>query len=182
MLLFIILAILLAKMQKKKIGGILPDISLLPLWICEIIFWVFQICAWTGDYRFVPYAAMLQTAYILSLIWPILRFRLYIQAMCGATMVAVGSLLNRLVMHANAGQMPVYSTLSRLTGYFRIGAIEASGDARHVLMSASTHLNFLGDFIDIGFSIMSLGDLLIHGFVTLIVYSVITKLNEGRDG
>ena len=58
------------------------------------------------------------------------------------------------------------------------GAIEAAGDARHALMSETTRMKFLGDYIDVGFSIMSPGDILIHGFVTLVILGVINELNK----
>ena len=182
MLLFILIALILARIRGNRVAVLAHEISLVPLWLLEVIFWIFQICAWCGEYRFVAYAGYLQTAYILSLIWPILRHRLYLQAIAGACMVAVGSMMNRIVMNVNGGRMPVYPTLSRLTGYYQPEALEMSGDMRHVLMSEGTKLNFLGDFIDVGFSIMSIGDLLIHGFVALIIYCVIVDVNRRKEG
>ena len=182
MILFILLGILVAAIRGKHPQKLLHEQSLLPLAAIEIVFWVFQIFSWCGDYRFVPYGEWLQTASVLSLLWPILKFRLYPQALTGAAMVCAGSVLNRIAMAANGGRMPVYPTLSRLTGYYREGAIAASGDVRQVLMSGSTNLNFLGDFIDVGFSVMSVGDLLIHGFVALIVYGVAVRLCETKEG
>lgn len=181
MILFILLGVLFAALRGKRPRSLLHEPSLIPLAVLEIVFWVFQISAWRGDYRFVPYGSWLQTASILSLLWPILKFRLYPRALAGAAMVCAGSLLNRIAMAANAGSMPVYPTLSRLTRYYQEGAIAASGDARHILMSGDTKLNFLGDFIDVGFSVMSVGDLMIHGFVALVVYGVAARLNETKE-
>lgn len=178
MILFVALAMLIGVFKKKRPFVVFKEVSLLPMAMLELIFWLFQFCAWMGDYRFIPYASMLQSLYILSLIWPILKFRLYGRAVIGGGMVMIGTVLNRLVMAANDGHMPVYPTLSRLTGYFVNGAMEASGDAVHVLMTQSTHLKGLGDYIDVGFSIMSPGDVLIHGFITLIILGVIEKVNR----
>ena len=178
MILFIAFAAALAKLRGFRIKPMFRERSLIPMLIAEIVFWVFQICAWCGEYRFVPYATRLQTIYILTLLWPILKFRLYNHAVFGALMVAAGTFMNKAVMNANGGRMPVYPTVSRLTGYFRDGAMETAGDARHMLMSAETKLRFLGDYIDIGYSIMSPGDILIHGFVTVVVYGVIRELNR----
>jgi len=86
--------------------------------------------------------------------------------------------MNRAVMNANNGQMPVYPTLSKLTGYFSPGAIELAGDARHCMMSSVTKLKYLGDYIDVGFSIMSPGDILIHLFVTIILLGLINEFNR----
>ena len=153
---------------------------MLPLWMVEVVFWIAQICAWCGVYSLVRWASVLQTAYLLALLPPVLRFRLYKEACEGAVMTLAGSALNRCVMQANGGKMPVWPTLSRWTGYYRAGAMDAAGDQLHMLMSDATRLNFLGDWIDVGFSIMSVGDLLIHGFVLLVVLRAIQRWNRGN--
>jgi len=178
MILFILLALLIAKARREQVCVVFKEYSMIPVWMAEILFWCFQICAWIGDYRFVRFASLIQSFYILTLICPILKFGLYRRAVIGAVLTGAGSFLNRIVMDANGGQMPVHPSISKLTGYFKEGAIEAAQDARHVLMSQSTKLSFLGDYIDVGFSIMSPGDILIHLFVTLIIYGVIKELNR----
>ena len=178
MILFIALALIWALIRGYRPSKAFREISLFPLAVLEIVFWYFQACAWTGNYSYIRYASHLQMLYILALIWPILKFSLYDKAIVGAIMVAIGSFMNKAVMNANGGKMPVYPTLSKLTGYYTGGALEASGDARHMLMTGATQLGFLGDYIDVGFSIMSPGDVLMHGFVTLVVYGVIRELNR----
>lgn len=181
MILFIMLSFLVAKLCGKRLRVLLREKSLYPLWMVVVVFFVAQICALNGDYRFIRYGQLLQTANILALLWPVLRFRLYPQAVAGMAMVCVGSLLNTLVINANDGRMPVYPTLSRLTGYYQEGALVASGDMRHVLMSETTRLGFLADYIDTGFSVMSLGDLLIHSFTMFVIFGVIAALNTVED-
>lgn len=180
MILFILMACFLAKIRGNRIFPALKEKSLYPLYLVEILFWIAQISAWCGWYVFIPYASSLQTLYILALLFPIFRFGLYKTAISGCGMVVTGTLLNRIVIEANGGKMPIYPTLSRLTNYYREGALEASGDAVHCLMNESTRLAFLGDWIDVGFSIMSIGDLLIHGFVLITVYHTLLALNRGK--
>lgn len=182
MLLFVLLAVVIARFRGKRIRVLLHEPSLIPMWIVEIVFWLLQLCIWREDYRFIGYAAYLQTAAILCLIPPILRFRLYPQAIIGAVLTCIGSVSNRIVMAANNGKMPVHPSLSILTRYCQAGALELSGDARHILMSERTKLNFLADYIDVGFSILSPGDVLIHLFTAIIVYATIVRLNEGTKG
>ena len=74
MILFILLALLIAAIRGKRVTGLLRERSLYPLWVLEIVFWIFQISAWMGDYRFIPYGALLQTACMLSLLWPCLLY------------------------------------------------------------------------------------------------------------
>lgn len=178
MILFIVLAILTAKIKGCIVRGIFKEYSLIPVLIMEVLFWYFQICAWMGEYRYIQYAAQIQMFYILALLFPILKFKLYNKAIAGSIMVALGSVMNRVVMNANGGRMPVFPTVSRFTGYFKTGALEAAEDVRHILMSSETPLKYLGDYIDVGFSIMSPGDILMHGFVTLVIYGVVKELNR----
>ena len=95
MILFILLAIIIAKIRRHRIGVLLREPSLIPVWGIEIVFWLLQICIWRQDYRFIGYAGYLQTASILVLLWPIIKFRLYPQAIAGALMVSAGSIMNR---------------------------------------------------------------------------------------
>lgn len=182
MILFILLGMIIGAIKRYRVTVLFREISLLPMMIEEIVFWYFQVCAWRGDYRFVPYGVYLQMCSILVLIWPIIKFKLYPQALIGSVSVAIGSVMNKVVMKANGGAMPVHPIFSRTTLYYRDGALEAANDTRHLPMSLETKLNFLADYIDVGFSIMSIGDLFIHGFTTLVIYNVIAKLNLQEKG
>lgn len=182
MILFVLVAFAVAKMRRYRIAPIWKDLSLYPFFSIECVYWIFQGCAFAGNYMFLPYSRYLQSAYLLSMVFPILRHRLYGRAIVGIGMVAGGTALNRLVISANAGRMPVWPTLSRLTGYFNPQALTLGFDSTHILMGKDTALNFLGDFIDVGYSIMSPGDLLIHGFTAVIVYSAIRSLNKSKCG
>lgn len=180
MILFVAAACILARARGMRCACLGRDWSLIPLACVELLFWTAQICAWNGIYVFVQWASALQTAYLLALLFPIFRHRLYREACAGAGMTLAGTALNRWVMSANGGRMPVYPTLSLWTGYYRAGAMEAAGDGVHVLMDGTTKLRLLGDWIDVGFSIMSPGDVLIHGFVFWIVYRTICAWNRGE--
>jgi len=181
MILFILLALIIAKLRRYHIRVLLREPSLIPVWVVEIIFWLLQICIWREDYRFVGYAGYLQTASILALLWPILKFKLYPQAIAGALMVGTGSAMNRIVMNANGGKMPVIPSFSGFTRYYREGALEVSRDVRHIMMSDATKLNFLADYIDVGFSVISIGDVLVHLFTTVVIYCVIAKCNQRKE-
>lgn len=178
MLIFILAAIILAKLKKYKIMCIFRTFDFYPLFLVEAVYWFFQIQVFFENYTYVRYASQIQIAFIVVLLVPILRRRLYLQALLGSGSVVIGSILNRIVISANQGRMPVYPTLSYLTGYCKSGVLEQGVDSMHILMSASTKLNFLGDFIDMGFCIMSLGDLFIHSFVAIVVFYAIKSVNE----
>ena len=74
--------------------------------------------------------------------------------------------------------MPVYPTLSKLTGYFKEGDLSKGYDNLHIAFSGMTKLDFLSDYIDTGVSIMSVGDLFIYSFVVIIVYYAVKSMNS----
>ena len=75
--------------------------------------------------------------------------------------------------------MPVFPTLSYLTGYGKVEAFDKVNDI-HILGNSSTKLKFLTDIFDIGYSILSIGDVFIRLYVFIIIYSVIKEINVER--
>jgi hypothetical protein len=177
-LLFILIALLVAKIKRYRILYIFTTCDLYPLFLVELVYLFFQVNVFFDNYSYVQYAKQIQIAYILVLLVPIVRRRLYSQALIGSGMVAIGSLLNHIVIAANDGHMPVLPTLSQLTHYYRDDALFQGIDNFHILMTDATKMNILGDYIDIGYSIMSIGDLLIHSFVLVIVYYTVESINK----
>jgi hypothetical protein len=175
-LLFILIPFALTIFWRRRVVPAFCSVDLYPLFAVEGIYLFFQITALCGYYGFVRYAALLQAAFLLSLLLPVLRRKLYLPALVGAGLTICGSLLNRLVIAANGGKMPVRPSLSLWTGYYRPGMLEAGTDALHIPMTDATRLNFLADYIDTGFSVMSIGDLLIHSFVSVIVFYTLKAL------
>jgi len=77
-------------------------------------------------------------------------------------------------MSQNGGKMPVYATLSKLTGYFDESTL-GTVDQVHILGNEATKYKILTDYIDVGYSILSIGDILIHAFIVMVVYSAIKE-------
>lgn len=178
MLIFVMISIVLAKSKGYSVKVIMKCFDLYPLFFLEGIYSFFVISAYFGDYSYVRYAQMIQIGFLLSMIVPLLGRSLYVEGITGATLVIAGTVLNRVVIHANHGKMPVLPTLSKLTGYYHEGTLSLGIDSLHIPMTQDTKWNLLGDYIDTGFSIMSIGDLLIHSFVIIIVYAVIKNKNK----
>lgn len=177
MIITIFVALLYAKHKHLKIQPIFTCIWLLPIGILEAVHMVFQICTINKIYIFIPYAGLIKRVYLYALFLPILRYRLYKPAFIGSIFILIGTLANRIVMIVNGGLMPVYPSLSKLTGYFSDTPL-SHYDSIHYLGNSQTKLKFLSDYIDFGFSILSPGDLLIHLFTVLILYSTIKELNQ----
>ena len=172
MLLFFFLALLAGRLRGRRVGVVFCQKSLIPYFVLELCYIGVQVSAFCGYYGFVPYASWIKRLYFLVLLVPVLVHRLYIPAISGAGAAAAGTLLNRLVMNANGGKMPVFATLSRWTGYFTPD-FAAAGDTIHMVGDSSVKLAFLADYIDLGYCILSIGDLLIHSFTFIIIYAVV---------
>ncbi len=177
MLLSIIIAFLIAKHKKLSITPLFHSYWLLPIALVELIYIIFQGAVLFGYYGFLPYASLLKSASLYVLLFPIQHYKLYKPSLLGSGLIVVGTLMNKIVMHANDGLMPVYPTLSTWTGYFDASPMGVT-DSIHCLGSAETNLKILTDYIDIGFSILSPGDLLVHSFTIIIVYYTIKQLNQ----
>ncbi|WP_313119299.1 DUF5317 family protein [Proteiniclasticum ruminis] len=179
MIIYILLAFLIARMKGYSIKPILRDRSLYPLFVAEILYLMLQTSVFLGYYRFIPYAGTFKTLYLYTLIVPILVHRLYKAGFLGSIMLTVGSFLNRFVMSQNGGKMPVYATLSKYTGYFDekvLGTI----DQVHILGTEQTKYKILTDFIDVGYSVLSIGDILIHAFIFIVVYDTIKSYHSSK--
>lgn len=177
MLITFCLALLAAKLRHYRPGLLFRSWTIYPLLATECVYLLFQVFTLQGDYRFVPYASLLKTAYMLLFLIPMLVYRLYWQGLAGSGLIVAGTVLNRIAIHANGGKMPVFPTLSYWTGYARPEAFEGVS-ALHVLGTSASKCKFLCDFIDVGYCILSIGDLLIRGSAFLILFYTIRELDR----
>lgn len=177
MIIYIFLAVLYAKKRGHRIKPMLKDYSLYPFFVAEIAYLFLQISVFTGNHSFIPYASTFKTIYLYTLIIPIIVHKLYKTGIYGSIMITIGSMLNRFVMSQNGGKMPVYATLSRYTGYFDEVTIDTV-DKVHILGNEATKYKILTDYIDVGYSILSIGDVLIHAFIFVVVYNAIKETSN----
>ena len=69
---------------------------------------------------------------------------------------------------ANGGEMPAFPSLTYFTGYLKSDTFSKIQDI-HILGDSSVKFKYLSDIIDIGYSILSIGDILIRIFVVIII-------------
>ncbi len=131
-----------------------------------------------GYYEAIQYASIIETLYILSFIPLILKLKLYKSAIWGSLAIFAGSLLNKIAMFYNGGKMPVYPSLSYITGYVKPDSFSRVNDI-HILGDSNTKLKFLTDIFDMGYSILSVGDIFIRLFTFILIYDSI-KTMKGR--
>ena len=181
MLPVILLALLFAKIKKLKLSVLLKAYALFPFFCVEIVYWCFQISIFSGNYATIAYSNYVKSAFLYLMLIPIIMYRLYKPALVGSLFILTGTGLNKLVIHANGGYMPVYPTVSKWIGYVNEGVVGKGSDTLHCMGTQATRLKFLTDYIDIGFSVLSVGDLFIRSFVFIILYFTIKALNERQQ-
>jgi hypothetical protein len=109
-----------------------------------------------------------------------LVYKLYKPGFYGSACIIIGTILNKFVMSQNGGKMPVFASLSKLTGYYDESVFQTI-DNVHIVGGETTKYKFLTDFIDIGFSVLSIGDVLIHAFAFIVIYSVIREIMKRQN-
>jgi hypothetical protein len=172
------LAVLWAKRKGYRLLPILKAYSLYPYVIAEVLYLYLQVCIFVGNYHYVQYTAIFRSVYLYTLLIPIFIYKIYKPGICGSILIMIGSLLNKFVISQNGGKMPVFASLSKLTGYYKESAIGVV-DNIHSIGSETTRYKFLTDYIDLGNSILSIGDVLIHSFTFIVIYYVIKEINKG---
>ncbi|AOR22798.1 DUF5317 family protein [Clostridium taeniosporum] len=174
----ILLAFLFAKIKEYKIKPLFKSWTIYPLAIFEIITLIGQVSSFFGNYEFIKIAGKLTNIYLITYLLIVLKYELYISSIIGSFFLILGGVLNDIAIKVNGGFMPVYQSLSYLTGR-TLENVHILNDI-HILGNSQTKLKILTDFIDLGYTILSIGDIFIRGFVFIILYNAIKKINNQR--
>ena len=173
----ILLAMLMAKIMGYKIKPLFMSWEIYPLIIFVLFYVYLNGEIFLGNYSFVKYASILEKVYFLTYLVLIIKYKQYSSALIGSTFIFIGTILNKIAIGANGGKMPVFPSFSILTGYFKKDAFAKVNDI-HILGSATTKLKYLTDIFDIGYSILSIGDIFIRIFVFIIIFNTIKEINK----
>jgi hypothetical protein len=164
MIITICAAAVLIKIKGLQIKPFFRTWTVYPILLTQMVLIYAQFAVFLNDYTLIAYASWIKSACLFVFILPIVSFGLYRHALLGSGLIVAGTLLNKLVMNANYGKMPVFPSLSYLTGYVKPDTFLLAQDQVHILGNADTKWKVLSDYIDVGFSILSPGDVLIHLF------------------
>ncbi|MCM8710255.1 DUF5317 domain-containing protein [Clostridium sp. SYSU_GA19001] len=173
----ILFALLIAKIKDYKLKPIFKSFAFYPSIAFTLFYVIWNISIFFGDYSLIKYSSILEKIYLLTFLTLVFKYNLYKSAFLGSFCIFIGTSLNKLAIAANGGKMPVFPTLSYITGYVKADSFTKVNDI-HVLGSGSTKLKFLTDYIDLGYSILSVGDIFIRLFVFIIIFSSIKHINE----
>ncbi len=172
----VILAMLAAKIRGYRLKPLFRSWEVYPVILFVIVYIFLNTGVFLGHYEFVRYAGVLEKIYICTFLFLIFKYNLYASAIFGSISIFMGVILNKIVISANNGKMPVFPTISYLTGYAKPEAFSKVNDI-HVLGNAATNLKFLTDILDLGYSILSIGDVFIRVFTFIIIFNAIKSIN-----
>lgn len=173
----VLLVLFVAKKKGYKLNLLFRNWVIYPVLIVTFFYFVINITIFLGFYGFVKYTKLLETLYVLTFLPLILKYELYKSALIGSVCIFIGTALNKLAMKGNGGKMPVFPTLSYRTGYVKQDSFSKVRDI-HILGNSETKFKFLTDYLDLGYSILSIGDVFIRLFTFIIIYHSIKHINQ----
>lgn len=176
----IIISLIFCKIKGLKIKPLFKNWTIYPVMFMELIYIIIQVNIYFENYSVINYVGILKIMYLCSYLPLIFRYNQYISAIIGAGFVVVGGILNDIAISVNNGYMPVFPTLSYLTRYAKSDSFSRVNDI-HILGDSTTKLKILTDIIDVGYSVLSIGDLFIRVYVFIIIYNVVKLLNTTKD-
>ncbi len=173
----ILLVCLLAKIKRYKLKYLFSTWSFFPILFVQCALLVSQFSLFFRTYYFIQFVPLVEPAVILSFVPALFIYKLYKPAIFGSASIVFGTVLNKFVIAQNGGQMPVFPSLSYITGYLSPDMF-GSMDSIHILGGADTKFKFLTDYIDFGYTILSPGDIFINLFACIMLYFMIVALND----
>lgn len=173
----ILIAMLAAKIRGYKLKSLFMRWEIYPVLVFLIIYIFLNMAVFFGNYNFVKFSGILEPAYICTFLILIIKYKQYVSAIIGSACIIIGTILNKIAISANGGKMPVFPTLSYVTGYVKADTFMKIRDI-HVLGSDASKLKFLTDIFDLGYSILSIGDIFIRIFTFIIIINTIKSINK----
>jgi hypothetical protein len=177
----ILLSIAAAKLRGYRIKLLFMSWEIYPVLAFELMYIILEFTIFKGNYNFIKYTSIFKTLYIAVFLILVIRYNQYVSALIGSVFIIAGSLLNNLAISSNNGKMPVFPTLSYLTGYIKPGVFSKVNDI-HALGNSLTKYKLLTDIVDVGYSIMSIGDIFIRVFAFIIIFNTIKYINKKEFG
>ena len=175
----IFLAFLAAKLRKYKLKPLFKEWTIYLVLFFAFLYMYLDYSVFHENYSLLKYSAVFKFSYICVFSILVFKHRQYIAGFIGAVCVTLCGVLNSIVVNANGGKMPVFPALSYITGYLKPDAFEklARYDSVHVLGGSAAKLAFLADRIDLGYGVLSIGDVFFRLMAFVIIYSVVKSLN-----
>ncbi|AJA48878.1 hypothetical protein CPAST_c28110 [Clostridium pasteurianum DSM 525 = ATCC 6013] len=176
----VLIAMVIAKLRRYKLKPLFTSWHIYPVLFMIIIYIFLNIGVFWGNYSFIKFSGILESIYIGTFFVLVIKYKQYISAIIGSICIVIGTMLNKVAISANGGKMPVFPTLSYTTGYITNESFARANDI-HILGNEAAKLKILTDIIDLGYSILSIGDIFIRIFTFLIIYNCIKSLSKSEN-
>ena len=175
----IILAFVVAKIKGYKLKPLFKSWTIYPILAFAMMYVIFEVMVFMDNYSLIKYTNVFKFLYLSIFLVLIIKYQLYFSAIIGSVFIFIGSILNNIAIASNNSKMPVFPSVSYVTGYVKASSFHGI-DNLHILGGQSTKLKFLTDIVDVGYSIMSIGDIFIRLFVFIIIYNAIKHINKAK--
>ena len=177
--------------QQYSIKYILYHWSIVPPLLFVLFYLYLEYTMFIQNYFFLPYSHIIKIATLLSFFPLIIKYKLfenpkyinneYLNLITSPMMksglcLIIGSLLNKIATHFNSGYMPTYPSVTYWTKYIKPGS--SFIDGIHIIGTPYSKLIVFCNIFDWGFTVVSIGDLIIRFYVFLILFNAIKKSNQ----
>ena len=178
------------KYKQYSIKQIFKHWSVYPPLLFVLFYLYLEYTMFVQNYYFLPYSYIIKTATLFSFFPLIITYKLlenpkyinnqFLSVLTSPAIIAgiclwIGSSLNRLAMFFNDNKMPTYPSVTFWTKY-----IKSDGfiDGIHILGNAYSRAIPLCNIFDFfGYTVLSLGDIIIRSFPYIILYYSIKRTN-----
>lgn len=173
----ILVTLIICKIKGYKIIPLFKSWAIYPVIVMQIISVIIYITLFRGNYEFLKYMNIIKILYVCSYFPMVFKYSQYKNAIIGSISMIIGGFLNDIAIKANGGMMPVFPKLSYVTGYVKRDSFIKAHDI-HMLGGVNTNLKFLTDIFDVGYTVLSIGDVFIRIYVFIIIFGVIKSINK----
>lgn len=175
----VLLAFIIARLKGYRLMPFLREYAVWPFILLTAVYLYLPFLNFKGDISLVRFSRYFMLGYFVSVILFAVRFKTYFEMIIASLMMFAGTAMNNLAIWANGNRMPVFASISLATGFIK-NKNDLLLDGVHTIGTPDTKLKFLTDFIDIGYCVLSIGDIFIKAFVFFIVFYSIKKACNGE--
>lgn len=173
----ILITLIICKLKGYKIMPLFKSWTIYPVIFMETLSVIIYVSMFMGNYEFLKYISIIKVLYVCSYFPVVFKYSQYKNAIIGSISMIIGGFLNDLAIKANGGMMPVFPKLSYVTGYVKQDSFIKAHDI-HMLGGINTNLKFLTDIFDLGYTVLSIGDVFIRIYVFIIIFGVVKSINK----
>jgi hypothetical protein len=171
----ILVAFIIAIVNNINVIPVLTKIFMIPIYMASVLYIVIIVLEQLNISKHSKYFTFsILGLIVIPTMYCIFVYHLYFYILIGFICSVVGMLLNQIVVRANGNKMPMFLSLSKLTGSIDLEELKVS--QTHQLGDKNTKLKFLTDIIDLGYNVFSIGDVMIFSIFGIVMYGILINI------